>query len=315
MKKADYQKLAQQKREISDSPTNFQTNSQNSRRRLLLEIAYDGSDYHGWQWQDGFPTIQGEIEAALEKLLGHAVNLLSCGRTDAGVHAIKQVATFSTHTEWSGEVVMRALNATLPRAIRIRSAREVVWEFHPINDVVSKRYRYLLDDQRPFSPFLRNYVWVHHKPLDEHAMAAAAKYLLGTHDFAAFQSQGSPRESTVRTIFDITVCREMQLGFFGQRATENLNGENNAHANHDESLIVIEVEADGFLYNMVRAIVGTLALIGSSHSCHRTSRAHGLSPEWIQEILTNRDRTLSGPTAPAHGLYMLDVQYPPYHKG
>ncbi|MGL4943652.1 MAG: tRNA pseudouridine(38-40) synthase TruA [Thermoguttaceae bacterium] len=270
-------------------------------RRLKLEIAYDGSAYHGWQYQDDLPTIQRTIQERLARIIGHDTNVLSCGRTDAGVHAIKQVATFSTSSRLDTAIILRSLNATLPRDIRINSVHDVPWAFHPILDVVAKRYRYLIDDGRPFSPLLRNYCWIHHKPLDENLMREAGQILVGTHDFAAFQTQGSPRESTVRTVTDVSVKRIDSLGFWGRVPDSDTT-------QHD-SLIVIEVEANGFLYNMVRAIVGTLALLGSRAACRESSRARTLTPAWICDLLSHGNRNLAGQTAPAHGLYMLDVRF------
>lgn len=269
-------------------------------RRLKLEIAYDGTAYHGWQSQERLPTIQGTLQETLARIVGHSVNILSSGRTDAGVHAIKQVATFSTTSPREPEVIQRSLNATLPHDIRIRSATEVPWTFHPIRDIVAKRYRYLIDDGRPFFPFLRHYSWVHIKPLDEQLMREAATFFVGTHDFAAFETQGSPRESTVRTVTDVSVTRINTFDFWGQRHFAALS----------ESLLVIEVEANGFLYNMVRTMVGTLAFLGSRDARRPTSRAKSLTPAWVGDLLTSRDRTQAGQTAPAQGLYMLDVRYP-----
>lgn len=265
-------------------------------RRIKLELAYDGSNYHGWQTQKDFPTIQKTIELKLEKVLGHKINLLGSGRTDAGVHALKQVATFSTDSEMEPAVVLKALNAHLPRDIRVRSAVYIPWEFHPINDVVRKRYRYLIDDNRPCNPFFRKYCWTYLKPLNVEIMKEAAKYLLGTHDFSCFETQGSPRKSTVRTIYDATVERTEELGPW-------------APPGREKSLVVIEVEADGFLYNMVRAIAGSLALVGSSETRHLGSRAAGKKPEWIGEMIASKERDSAGPTAPPEGLYMLEVKY------
>lgn len=276
--------------------------SSSAKRRIKLEIAYDGRDYHGWQRQQDLPTIQGTIEKALHRLVRRKVHLLGSGRTDAGVHAIKQVATFSTAADYPPEIFQRALNAMLPPTIRIRRAEEVPFSFHPIRDIRSKRYRYIINDGRPSLPFLEGYAWIHHKPLDLKRMRQGAKHLLGTRDFAAFQSTGSPRESTIRTVFELQIDRLAHLGLWQEAGGKP----------SDRPVpIVVEIEADGFLYNMVRAIVGTLALVGTAESAHPKSRGYGKPPEWIAEILASGKRSDAGATAPPQGLYMLDVRYEP----
>ncbi|MCL2006422.1 MAG: tRNA pseudouridine(38-40) synthase TruA, partial [Planctomycetaceae bacterium] len=207
-------------------------------RRIKLEIAYDGSRYSGWQRQADVPSVQGVIEKVLQKITGQSVAVTGSGRTDAGVHALRQVAAFSTTSTLSADIFYRAPNGFLPDDIRIRTVEEVPASFHPIRDAVSKRYRYLIDDQRPFCPITRNYCWIYRKPLDLSAMQSASEFLRGTHDFACFQSQGSPRATTVRTILDISVQRISASSWM-------------------PAMLQIEVEADGFLYNMMRTIAGT----------------------------------------------------------
>jgi len=251
---------------------------------MKLEIAYDGTRYSGWQRQPDAPSIQETLEKVLLKITGEFSAVTGSGRTDTGVHALKQVAAFSTASPLSPEVFYRALNGFLPDDIRILSVEEVSMSFHPIRDAVSKRYRYLIDDQRPFCPMTRHYCWIYREPLDVPAMQAAAEYLRGEHDFACFQSQGSPRETTVRTISEVTVQR--------------------LPASHLlPPMIQIEVEANGFLYNMMRAIVGTLVLFGVN------GRRGGADPRRMQEIVASRNRSLAGPTAPPHGLYLVKVTY------
>ena len=249
-------------------------------RRIKLEIAYDGTCYSGWQRQVDVPSIQGTLEKILLKITGESIAVTGSGRTDAGVHALKQVAAFSTESKLTPEIFYRALNGHLPDDIRILSAEEVSMTFHPIRDAVSKRYRYLIDDQRPFCPITRNYCWIYRKVLDIPTMQEAAEYLRGTHDFACFQSAGSPRETTIRTISDVSVQRIPPSQLL-------------------PSLIQIEVEADGFLYNMMRSIVGTLVQFG----------AERLPPDRMKGIITSRDRSLAGATAPARGLYLVNVAY------
>ena len=258
-------------------------------RRIKLEIAYDGTRYNGWQRQPDAPSIQETLEKVLLKITDEAVAVTGSGRTDAGVHALKQVAAFSTKSSLTPEVFYRALNGFLPDDIRILHTEEVSLSFHPIRDAVSKRYRYLIDDQRPFCPMTRNYCWIYREPLDVPTMQAAAEYLRGTHDFVCFQSQGSPRATTVRTISDVSIQRIA--------ASQLL-----------PPMIQIEVEANGFLYNMMRAIVGTLVLLAKSRG--RSAAQSPDLPAKMKEIIESRNRTLAGPTAPPHGLYLVNVVYP-----
>jgi len=253
-------------------------------RRIKLEIAYDGTRYNGWQRQPDVPSIQETLEKVLLKITCETVAVTGSGRTDAGVHALKQVAAFSTESTLTPEIFYRALNGFLPDDIRILGAEEVPMSFHPIRDAISKRYRYLIDDQRPFCPITRNYCWIYREPLDVPTMQAVAEYLRGKHDFACFQSQGSPRETTVRTISDVSVQRIP--------ASQLL-----------PPLIQIEVEADGFLYNMVRAIAGTLVLFGVE------GRRGNSDPSRMRAIIESHDRSQAGPTAPPHGLYLVNVVY------
>lgn len=255
-------------------------------RRIKIDVCYDGTNYSGWQIQPDVPTIQETIETVLNKITGESIHITGSGRTDAGVHALGQVAAFTTESRLEAAVFMRALNGFLPPDIRILNAAEVPLEFHPIRDAASKRYRYLIDDGRPFFPLTRNYCWVYREPIDLEAMRDAGVFLLGEHDFRCFQTQGSPRKTTVRTVFDVSVRRlELSDGMFSP-------------------LICVEVEANGFLYNMMRAIAGTLALIGVEA---RRGRRH---PERMREIIESGNRSGAGPTAPAQGLYLLNVVYP-----
>ena len=254
-------------------------------RRIKLEIAYDGTRYNGWQRQPDVPSIQEILEKILQKITGETIAVTGSGRTDAGVHALKQVAAFSTECTLTPEIFYRALNGFLPDDIRILDAEEVSMSFHPIRDAVSKRYRYLIDDQRPFCPMTRNYCWIYREPLDVPTMQTAAEDLLGKHDFACFQSQGSPKETTVRTISDVFVQRIS--------ASQLL-----------PPMIQIEVEANGFLYNMMRAIVGTLVLFGVE------GRRGCVDPSRMRKIIESGDRAQAGPTAPPHGLYLVNVVYP-----
>ena len=248
-------------------------------RSIALTIAYEGSAYAGWQVQPGQRTIQAELERALARITGESIRVTGSGRTDAGVHALGQVAGFQTSGTMSAEVFQRALNAELPEDIAVLSAAEAVPDFHPIRDSVSKRYRYSMDDSPVRDVFARRLVWHYRRPLDEALMAAGATHLLGRHDFSSFETAGAPRPDSIRTISHLSVVR-------GQDELRNR--------------ITIEVEADGFLYNMVRAIVGTLVEVGRDAQ----------PVEWVGEVLKSADRSQAGPTAPPQGLCLLWVKYP-----
>lgn len=247
-------------------------------RCIRLRLAYDGTDYDGWQSQKSGRSIQDALEAAVARLVGHKTRVLASGRTDAGVHAVGQIAAFRTETGFPPDVIRKAVNARLPDDIVVLSADEVPAEFHPIRDAQRKRYRYLLSDAVLPNVFLRRYVWRYPRPLDAAAMERAAEALRGTHDFSAFQSAGSRRATTVRTIHDLHVGRSRLV----------------------PHLITIDVTANGFLYNMMRNIVGSLVDVG-----------RGARPaSWISEVLNQQDRRRAGATAPPHGLFLISVTYP-----
>jgi tRNA pseudouridine38-40 synthase len=243
-------------------------------RNIKLILCYDGTDFHGWQRQPGLRTVQEALEEALERLTGVRPGTTASGRTDAGVHALGQAVHFLTVSRHSTETFVRALNAMLPRDVRVLEAREMPQSFHATLDARSKRYRYVIDNARIASPFQLRYRWHVPHPLDAAAMGRAAKSLLGRHDFRSFETDWPNRMSSVRTIVDLAVERQ---------------GES----------VAIEVEADGFLYNMVRSIVGTLVLVGA-----------GKRPEsWVAEALAAESRVEAGPTAPPQGLFLVVVRY------
>lgn len=243
-------------------------------RNIRLKIAYDGTDFSGWQTQPGLPTIQDSIESALEKMIGQRPKLIGSGRTDAGVHAHGQIASFYTTAKYHPSKFQNAVNAYLPDTIRILNAEDVSVAFHPTLDAISKRYQYRVDNRPVLDPMGLRYA--HHvvTPLDEKAMAEASLYLIGRHDFAAFQTVGSERVSTVRRIY---ACDVRRVG------TE----------------VQIEVESNGFLYNMVRTIAGTLVMVGTGK----------WEVERVRDIVASCDRKKAGPTAPAKGLAMMWVNY------
>jgi tRNA pseudouridine38-40 synthase len=247
-------------------------------RTFKLIVAYDGTAYAGWQWQVDKPTVQGAIEAAIAGITGQPTRVLASGRTDAGVHALGQVVAFQSETELPLDVLRRALNAVLPPDIAVLDAAFAPDGFHPTTMALRKRYRYAINDAPVRDVFQRRYCWqCNLGRLDADAMHRAASALLGTHDFSSFETSGSERETSVRTIFDI-----------GARRDES-----------DNDRILVEVEADGFLYNMVRAIVGTLVEVGRG--------AKGES--WFGEVLRAADRRAAGRTAPPQGLFLVRVDY------
>lgn len=241
-------------------------------------IAYDGSGYFGWQWQPDRPTIQGELERALRQICGDEIRVVASGRTDTGVHAVGQVVSFRARTRLSPATLRRAMNANLPPDICVREVLLAPEGFHAIRDARRKRYRYTIQDGPVRDVLRRRTVWWIPRRLDLLAMQEAAKTLVGEHDFAALETAGSERVSTVRTIYDLTV--ERVAGEVWDR-------------------VEIEVEANGFLYNMVRNIVGTLMYVGIGK----------YPPAWVAEVLASGDRRRAGPTAPPQGLCLLSVDY------
>jgi tRNA pseudouridine38-40 synthase len=243
-------------------------------RNVTLTLAYDGTDFHGWQRQPGLRTVQQVLEEAVERLTGTRPSVQASGRTDAGVHALGQVVHFLTPSSHTPEVILKALNALLPRDVRVLRAREVPQAFHATLDATSKRYRYAIDNGPIADPFRLRYAWHVYHRLDEEAMRRAGRALIGRHDFRSFETHWPNRSSSVRTIFDLSVEREGDV-------------------------VALEVEADGFLYNMVRAITGTLVLVGT-----------GRKPvDWVANVLASESRTEAGPTAPPQGLFLLAVRY------
>lgn len=247
-------------------------------RFFKLLLAYDGTNFTGWQRQPKWRTVQGVLEKVLGEILQEKVMCKSSGRTDSGVHALAQVVAFQSETRHSPEAITKALNAELPEDMFVFEVSEVPAEFHPIRDALRKRYRYVIQDGRVRDIFDRQYVWQVFRRLDVEAMQQAARHLVGTHDFQSFESHGSSRLTTVRTIYDLLVERRE-----GERTDR----------------IYIEVEADGFLYNMVRNIAGTLMQIGKGNH----------PPDWPLEILAAKDRRVCGMTAPPQGLFLMWVEY------
>lgn len=248
-------------------------------RHLRLTIAYDGTDFHGWQFQPKCRTVQAEMEKAIEEVTGVWTRVSASSRTDAGVHALGQVVSFPTETRLDNDTLRRALNAVLPFDVSVLEVRDAPSDFHATRDSIRKRYRYVLQDGRIRDPIGQHYAWFVPHVLHLEAMQDAAQYLLGTHDFAAYETTGSARETTVRTIYDLRL--ERRATDLGDR-------------------ILMEVEADGFLYNMVRNIAGSMVMVGRQKE----------RPCWLREVLLSLDRRRAGMTAPAHGLFLLWVKFP-----
>jgi tRNA pseudouridine38-40 synthase len=247
-------------------------------RWLKLTVAYDGGAYAGWQIQPDKPTLQGTLEAALHQITQVPVRVSAAGRTDAGVHALGQVVGFATDTGLSNADFQRALNAVLPSDIAVLLLEDACERFHATRDAVAKRYRYQIHNSRTRSVFDRQYAWHYPQQLDVPAMHAAGQALVGCHDFSSFETAGSERADSVRTLHELAVWRgPAELA----------------------DRVTIDVMGDGFLYNMVRTIVGTLVEVGEG------SRG----TEWPAEVLAARDRRRAGQTAPPHGLFLISVAY------
>ena len=238
-------------------------------------IEYDGTAYHGWQRQKEDPTIQQEIERAISTMTKERITLTGSGRTDAGVHAYGQAANFFCETALSPEIFQKGLNSLLPDDIVIKDCRLVDQSFHARYDVKSKIYHYKILNRDIPAAIGRNYAWYVRRKLDTAAMQSAIAHIIGKHDFKSFEGSGSPRSHTIRNV--------MRAAVVGK----------------DNGSITIEIEADGFLRYMVRNIVGTLVDVGLGK----------ITPAGFKNILEARDRSNASATAPAHGLFLVEVKY------
>lgn len=262
-------------------------------RTLKLTLAYDGTAYVGWQRQAEGVSIQGLLEEALARFDGAPVTVHGAGRTDAGVHALGQVASARVTTAHEPAVIRRALNAVLPGDVRVESVEEAPADFHARYSAIGKCYEYRIWQGAVQPPFVRAWSWHLPLPLDVNAMARAALALEGTHDFSAFQSSGSGVTTAVRTVTRARVeRREAPEGLAG-----GITGDDDGART---PLVVVRLDADGFLRHMVRAIAGTLVEVGEG-------RRDAAS---LPRLIDGRDRGESGPTAPAHGLVLVRVFYP-----
>jgi tRNA pseudouridine38-40 synthase len=244
-------------------------------KNFKITIEYDGTAYHGWQRQAKDRTIQGEIEKALMTMTGNRVTLTGSGRTDAGVHAFGQVANFHCHTALDHMVFQKGLNSLLPKDIVITMCTPVSEKFHARYDVKSKSYHYRILNRNLPAAIFRQYAWHIPKPLNLDAMAGSLPYFTGTHDFKAFEGTGSPRANTIRSVMHTDLEK-----------------------NHD-GYLVFKIQGSGFLRFMVRNIVGTLVDVGLEK----------ITPHDVNNILLSKDRNLAGITAPAHGLFLMRVNY------
>ena len=246
-------------------------------KRIKLVAAYDGTNYHGSQIQNNGETIEGVLKKELSSLLQEEINLIGASRTDAGVHARGNVYVFDTISRIPPEKFTYALNARLPEDIRIQDSCEVPEDFHPRHQDTVKTYEYRILNRKLPLPEHRLYAHFTYETLDTEKMQEACQYFVGEHDFASFCAAGSQVESTVRTIYDL-------------------------HVEKTGDLLTISVTGNGFLYNMVRIIAGTLLKVGSG----------SISPGEIPGIIEGKNRGLAGPTAPAKGLTLVENRYPEY---
>lgn len=254
-------------------------------KKIKLFLEYDGTAYQGWQIQKKGPTIQGIIEDRILKITGEHVRLTGAGRTDAGVHALGQVAVYETDSELPAATIMRALNAKLPRDIRILNSEDIESTFNPRYRALRKSYFYIISKNTKQSAFLYRYVWDIKTELNLDAMKEAASVILGEHDFSCFRGSGCSSKTPVRRVYSIDISRHEEISFM----TATIKGD----------FIKIRIEADAFLRHMARNIVGTLVEIGRGK----------ITPEMMKHILKSRDRRLAGPTAPANGLFLEKIIY------
>ncbi len=243
-------------------------------RNIALTLMYNGTAYHGWQVQKTEVSVAQTLERGLSMVCGHPVKLTGCGRTDAGVHAEHYVANFRTDSRIPLDRLPFAVNTHVPEDIAVKAAFQVADDFNAIGSCVRKEYTYLIYNSRIRDPFYVNRAWFYPKHLDETVMQRAAQQFVGTHDFAAVRSVGTEVKSTVRTVYYYDVQR-------------------------DGDLISLRVCANGFLYNMARAMAGTVVYAAEGK----------FPPEQVEKILLDGDRTAAGPTVPPGGLYMTKLWY------
>ena len=243
-------------------------------RRIFLEIAYDGTNYSGWQVQNNALSVQEVIDKTLSEWLDEEIHTIGASRTDAGVHALGNVAVFDTNTKIPGDKYAFGLNSRLPEDICIQQSFEVPLQFHPRFTETIKTYEYKILNRKFPDPTRRRDSLFYYGKLDDELMNEAASYLVGPHDFKSFCASGHEGSNTVRTIYSASVLR-------------------------DGDMIFLEITGNGFLYNMVRIIAGTLIEVGKG----------AIKPQQVKKILEAKDRETAGPTAPAHGLTLVEIEY------
>lgn len=243
-------------------------------RNLLLTISYDGSNYHGWQIQNNAITVQEVFQKAVEKVFCKKLDIKGCSRTDSGVHANMYCLSLKTDMNISNESVIRALNTYLPKDIAVNSCEEMDDEFHARYNVKTKEYIYKLYNGKIRNPFLEKYAFQYRYPIDAEYLNKEAKAFVGTFDYSGFCSAHSGVEDTVRTVKDFQVWRE-------------------------DNMVYFKVEADGFLYNMVRIMVGTLLFVSEGK----------IKEGELKDVILSKNRKRAGKTAPAQGLYLNKVNY------
>ena len=242
---------------------------------IALQLSYYGGDFHGWQRQRSVASVQAHVEQALSQVAQHCVAVNCAGRTDAGVHATAQVVSFTTEADRPLKAWVLGVNALLPKSIRVNWARQVSNDFHARFTATARRYHYVIDDA-VVSPHLQGLVTWHGYRLDAALMHEAAQCLLGEQDFSSVRASGCQSKTAMRCV---EFCHVMRVGRF----------------------VVVDIQANAFLHHMVRNIVGTFLPVGAGRE----------SVEWLQQVLQSKDRKQAGVTAPADGLYFVDVTYPP----
>lgn len=250
-------------------------------RRIMLVVAYDGTNYHGWQIQPSAVTIESELNRAICELTGEDIAVIGASRTDAGVHALGNVAVFDTDSGIPGEKFSYALNRRLPDDIVVQRSEEVDKNFHPRHCDCVKTYEYRILNRKFPLPEYRSTSYFYYGNLNVDAMRSAAAFFIGEHDFAGFCASGAQVKTTVRTIYNLEITQN------------HLNGDALSR------LLAIRVTGNGFLYNMVRIIAGTLIEVGKGN----------IAAEDIAGIIASCDRRMSGPTAPARGLHLTEIRY------
>lgn len=243
--------------------------------RIALGIEYDGTEFCGWQLQEGTRTVQGEVEKALSRVADHPVRVSCAGRTDAGVHALGQVIHFESEAQRSSRSWVLGANSNLPRDVNICWAQAVPQDFHARFGALARSYRYVIQNRFSRSAIFRHHACWHHQPLEVERMQEAAGYLIGEHDFTSFRALACQAKHPVREVTRVEVSRAGEF-------------------------IYIDVTANAFLHHMVRNIAGVLMAVGEGER----------EPQWVRDLLEVRDRTVGGVTAPAQGLYLVSVQYP-----